>query len=216
MDNENFEKLTDTVSERDTSEASPSAFDYQAPTVETPAPPTVTDIPVVEDIPGVPVSEVPIKAEESTGNSPTEKTVFENAAKEGHAFQQPMQQPVQQPMQQPFQQPMQQPFQQPVQQPVPSPGVTYQYYQYAPVNPAMINQQNTSDGFAVASLVCAIAGLVSCCTVIPSFLAVIFGAISKAKNDGTRPTGLSTAGLILGILGIIFNLLILLAMFYAD
>ena len=196
MDNENFEKLTDTLSERDTSEASPSAFDYQAPTVEAPAPPTVTDMPGVEDIPGVPVSEVPIKAEESTGNSPTEKTVFENAAKEGHAFQQPMQQPVQ--------------------QPVPSPGVTYQYYQYAPVNPAMINQQNTSDGFAVASLVCAIAGLVSCCTVIPSFLAVIFGAISKAKNDGTRPTGLSTAGLILGILGIIFNLLILLAMFYAD
>lgn len=179
MDNENFEKLTDTLSERDTSEASPSAFDYQAPTVEAPAPPTVTDMPGVEDIPGVPVSEVPIKAEESTGNSPTEKTVFENAAEEGHAFQQPMQQP--------FQQPMQQPFQQPVQQPVPSPGVTYQYYQYAPVNPAMINQQNTSDGFAVASLVCAIAGLVSCCTVIPSFLAVIFGAISKAKNDGTRP-----------------------------
>ena len=196
MDNENFEKLTDTLSERDTSEASPSAFDYQAPTVEAPAPPTVTDMPGVEDIPGVPVSEVPIKAEESTGNSPTEKTVFENAAKEGHAFQQPMQQPVQ--------------------QPVPSPGVTYQYYQYAPVNPAMINQQNTSDGFAVASLVCSIAGLVSCCTVIPSFLAVIFGAISKAKNDGTRPTGLSTAGLILGILGIIFNLLILLAMFYTD
>ena len=204
MDNENFEKLTDTLSERDTSEASPSAFDYQAPTVETPAPPTVTDIPVVEDIPGVPVSEVPIKAEESTGNSHTEKTVFENSAEEGQASQQPVQQPVQQP------------FQQPMQQPVPSPGVTYQYYQYAPVNPAMINQQNTSDGFAVASLVCAIAGLVSCCTVIPSFLAVIFGAISKAKNDGTRPTGLSTAGLILGILGIIFNLLILLAMFYAD
>ena len=204
MDNENFEKLTDTLSERDTSEASPSAFDYQAPTVETPAPPTVTDIPVVEDIPGVPVSEVPVRAEESTGNSHPEKTVFENSAEEGQASQQPVQQLVQQP------------FQQPMQQPVPSPGVTYQYYQYAPVNPAMINQQNTSDGFAVASLVCSIAGLVSCCTVIPSFLAVIFGAISKAKNDGTRPTGLSTAGLILGILGIIFNLLILLAMFYAD
>ena len=53
MDNENFEKLTDTLSERDTSEASPSAFDYQAPTVEAPAPPTVTDMPGVEDIPGV-------------------------------------------------------------------------------------------------------------------------------------------------------------------
>ena len=162
------------------------------------------------------------------------------------SVQQPVQKPVQQPVQQPYQQPVQQPYQQPVQQPYqqpyqqtyqqpyqqtyqqtyqqpyqqtyqqPSPGVTQQYYQYTPVNPAIVVQQNTSDGFAVASLICSIVGIVSCCTIIPSFLAVIFGAISKAKNDGTRPTGMSTAGLVLGIIGILLNLLVLLGMFYMD
>ena len=108
------------------------------------------------------------------------------------------------------------PVQQPVQQQSGMPPITQQYYQYTPVNPALISQQSTADGFAVASLICAVAGLFSCCTVFPSILAVIFGAISKAKNDGTRPTGMSTAGLILGIIGIILNLIILLFMFSAD
>ena len=116
----------------------------------------------------------------------------------------------------PVQQPVQQAVQQPVQQQSGMPPITQQYYQYTPVNPALISRQSTADGFAVASLICAVAGLFSCCTVFPSILAVIFGAISKAKNDGTRPTGMSTAGLILGIIGIILNLIILLFMFSAD
>ena len=178
-------------------------------------------------------------ASEKTAEAPVEQPVEQ-------PVQQSVQQPVQQPYQQPYQQPVQQPYQQPVQQPYqqpyqqtyqqpyqqtyqqtyqqpfqqpyqqPSPGVTQQYYQYTPVNPAIVVQQNTSDGFAVASLICSIVGLVSCCTIIPSFLAVIFGAVSKAKNDGTRPTGMSTAGLVLGIIGILLNLLVLLGMFYMD
>ncbi|MBQ9901590.1 MAG: DUF4190 domain-containing protein [Clostridia bacterium] len=96
------------------------------------------------------------------------------------------------------------------------PPVTHQYYQYTPVNPALVSQQNTADGFAIASLICSLVGLVCCCTLVPSLLAVIFGAVSKAKNDGTRPTGMSTAGLILGIIGMILNVIILFAMFYGD
>lgn len=127
-----------------------------------------------------------------------------------------VQQPVQQqPVQQPYypQQPVQQ---QPVQQPTAIPSTTEQYYQYTPVNPALLSQQNSADGFAIASLICSLAGLVCCCTVLPSLLAVIFGAISKAKNDGTRPTGMSTAGLVLGIIGLIFNLLVIMAMIYSN
>ena len=122
--------------------------------------------------------------------------------------QQPYQQPqYQQPQyQQPYQQPQYQ--QQPInQQP---------YYQYAPVDPSMVSQQNTSDGFAIASLICSIVGFAACCTVVPSLLAIIFAAISKAKNDGTRPTGVSTAGLILGIIGLIMNFLVVLGMIYAN
>ena len=138
------------------------------------------------------------------------------------SVQQPFQQqPVQQPYypQQPVQQqPVQQPYypQQPVQQPTAIPSTTEQYYQYTPVNPALLSQQNSADGFAIASLICSLAGLVCCCTVLPSLLAVIFGAISKAKNDGTRPTGMSTAGLVLGIIGLIFNLLVIMAMIYSN
>ena len=90
------------------------------------------------------------------------------------------------------------------------------YYQYAPVDPALISQQNTTDGFAIASLICSCVGLVSCCTIVPSLLGVIFAAISKAKNDGSRPTGVSTAGLITGIIGLIINIIIVIAMIYAD
>ena len=238
---ENEAELTE-AAELLTSDQSEPAFDYQPPAVETPEPPTVADsVPVVE----TKVAFSPEDAAESVPEEPVGMDDGKSAASEKTA-EAPVEQPVEQPVQQPYQQPVQQPYQQPVQQPYqqpyqqtyqqpyqqtyqqtyqqpyqqtyqqPSPGVTQQYYQYTPVNPAIVVQQNTSDGFAVASLICSIVGIVSCCTIIPSFLAVIFGAISKAKNDGTRPTGMSTAGLVLGIIGILLNLLVLLGMFYMD
>ena len=230
---ENEAELTE-AAELLTSDQSEPAFDYQPPAVETPEPPTVADsVPVVE----TKVAFSPEDAAESVPEEPVGMDDGKSAASEKTA-KAPVEQPVEQPVQQPYQQPVQQPYQQPVQQPYqqpyqqtyqqpyqqtyqqpyqqPSPGVTQQYYQYTPVNPAIVVQQNTSDGFAVASLICSIVGLVSCCTIIPSFLAVIFGAVSKAKNDGTRPTGMSTAGLVLGIIGILLNLLVLLGMFYMD
>ena len=176
------------ISTPDTAEA---ASDCQPPAVETPESPAVSEIPSAEEtttasVPDEPVAPVPEKfavapeepvkaAEEPVAPVPEKSAVAPEEPVKAAA-----QQPYQQPYQQPFQQPVQQPIQPPV-QPQSTPGVTQQYYQYTPVNPALLVQQNTADGFAVASLICSIVGLVSCCTVLPSFLALIFGAISKAK-----------------------------------
>ena len=203
-------------------DAAKTASDYQPSSAEAAVSPTVSEIPSVKSISELPVLEVSNKATaETVGVIPEVSASVENTPilKEadpavdsvqqpmqqpmGQPMQQPMGQPMKQPYQQPMGQPMQQPYQQPMGQPMqqPStPGVTHQYYQYTPVNPVIINQQNATDGYAVASLVCALAGLGSCCTAIPSLLA-------------TRPTGMSTAGLILGIIGLMLNLIILFAMF---
>ena len=142
---------------------------------------------------------------------PTVNEIPSQPAQQQPQYQQPQyQQPqYQQPQ---YQQPQ---YQQP--QSAPPQAINQQpYYQYAPVDPALISQQNTTDGFAIASLICSCVGLVSCCTIVPSLLGVIFAAISKAKNDGSRPTGVSTAGLITGIIGLIINIIIVIAMIYAD
>ena len=211
------------------------AFDYQPPAVETPETPTVTDIPSSTEEPAKDVFadsvEQPVQPQvQQTYQQPVQQAYQQPVQQ---AYQQPVQQTYQQPVQQTYQQPVQQAYQQPVQQAYQQPyQQTYQqpvqqsqtqsaytqqpYYQYAPVNPALVSQQNTSDGFAIASLICGIAGLVACCTGLPSILAVVFGAISKAKNDGTRPTGMSTAGLILGIIGIIVNIFTILSMLFYN
>ena len=174
-----------------------AAFDYQPPEITVPEQPSSNDMTVK--------AEQPVPESASACQPPYQQP-----------YQPPYQQAYQQPVQQAYQPPYQLPVQQPAQQPSGIPPITQQYYQYTPVNPALVSRQSTADGFAVASLICALVGLFSCCTVLPSFLAIIFGAISKAKNDGTRPTGMSTAGLVLGIIGVLLNLFILMIMFMAD
>ncbi|MBQ4397475.1 MAG: DUF4190 domain-containing protein [Clostridia bacterium] len=89
-----------------------------------------------------------------------------------------------------------------VQQPQGQPNYAAGYYQYAPTG---VSASAGNDGFAVASLILGIAGILTCCTFVPSLLGLIFGIISKTKNDGTRPTGLSTAGIILGVIGMLLS-----------
>ena len=64
-------------------------------------------------------------------------------------------------------------------------------------------QTAENDGFAIASLILGIVGMITCCTFLPSLLGLIFGIVSKAKNDGTRPSGVSTAGIVLSVIGLI-------------
>lgn len=96
----------------------------------------------------------------------------------------------------------QNPYQNGYQQPTYT--TTSSYYQY---NPAVgVQPTAENDGFAVASLVLSIVGVITCCTFVPSILGLIFGIVSKTKNDGTRPTGVSTAGIILSVIGLLLSI----------
>ena len=69
--------------------------------------------------------------------------------------------------------------------------------------PAIFTRTN---GFAVASLVLGIVGVMLCFLFVPSVLAVIFGAValSQIKQQPLvyRGRGLATAGLVLGLIGV--------------
>ena len=82
---------------------------------------------------------------------------------------------------------------------------TVGYYSYNPSAVPAMQVSQTTDGFAIASLICSIVGFVACCTFVPSILGTIFGIVSHAKNDGTRPTGVATAGIVCGVLGLLWN-----------
>ena len=66
-------------------------------------------------------------------------------------------------------------------------------------------------GFAIASLVCGILGMLCCCCgPIGSILAVVFGLVARSQikhSGGTEGSGMATAGIILGIIGIIFAII---------
>lgn len=231
MDNENTTpiseaetKVVDDANTETVQTQSQPAFDYQPPVVNAPEPPTVSDMPEVQ----------PQVIEQPQYHAPQPQTqqyqvpTYQAPQPQSQQYQVPTYQ-APQPQTQQYQvptyqapQPQTQQYQVPTYQaPQPQyqaqPAYTQQqYYQYAPVNPAVVSQQNTSDGFAVASLICSIVGILACCTFLPSLLAVIFGAISKAKNDGTRPTVMSTVGLVLGIIGLIVNLFVVMIMVFSD
>lgn len=85
-----------------------------------------------------------------------------------------------------------------------------QDYQPAQQNPTGFEPQKPSQGMAVASLVLGILGLiggwipvVQYFTTLCSLLAIIFGAISRKKAmEEKQPTGMATAGLVLGIISL--------------
>lgn len=60
------------------------------------------------------------------------------------------------------------------------------------------------NGMGIAALILGIVGLVSCCFVVPSVLAIVFGVIGnrKAKEGSATNGGMAMAGLIMGIIGV--------------
>ncbi len=72
-----------------------------------------------------------------------------------------------------------------------------------------VPQQLKTSGMAIASLVCGILGLVTCCAVVPSVLAVVLGGVSMPtiRQGEARGRGLAIAGIVLGILGLVVGLL---------
>lgn len=202
------------ISSSSTLEAPTPAFEYKAPTVEAPQSPTVSDITSAQQQSAAQTYQHPSQVY-------AQPNPYQQAAQMGYTqstYQQPAQGiPQQQPYQQPAQGYPQQPYQQPTQMGYPQQNPYQQsaagYYQYTPTNPAMVNPQGDTDGFAIASLILSICGFIACCTFLPSILGIIFGVVSKTKNDGTRPTGVSTAGIICGVIGLLWNCLMTYAMF---
>lgn len=97
---------------------------------------------------------------------------------------------------------------QPYAAPAPPPGYGPPYGQgpYAFGVPAAA----PTNGFAIASLVCGIAG---CFLLLPSVLAVVFGHVARSqiRGRGEHGKGLATAGLITGYIGVAFLALIFVA-----
>jgi hypothetical protein len=128
--------------------------------------------------------------------------------------QQPYQQPGQQPGQQPYQQPYQQPGQQPYQQPGQQPGYPQQYAQqgYGYAAPP------SNNSMALVSLISGIAGWVIL-PVIGGIVAIITGHMAKKQiaQTGEGGSGMATAGLVLGYIGVALGILggIALAVFIA-
>ena len=93
------------------------------------------------------------------------------------------------------------------QQPPPGYGQQQQTYGGSPFGVPVAQPTN---GFAIASLVCGIAGFF---LLLPSVLAVVFGhlARSQIRQRGEQGSGLAVAGLITGYLGLAFLALIVVA-----
>lgn len=88
------------------------------------------------------------------------------------------------------------------------PGYPQAYVQPAPVMPAgQVFQPLQTSGFAVASLVLSIVGLVfGCCSFgVPSLLAVIFGHLGLAQTRSGRRAGngMAVAGLVMGYIFVV-------------
>ncbi|MEW6249265.1 MAG: DUF4190 domain-containing protein [Planctomycetota bacterium] len=87
--------------------------------------------------------------------------------------------------------------------PHPTPGY---YGMPGPPTPGGLPLRRTS-GFAVASLVSSVVGLVTCCALAPSILGVTFGAIALGpiRREEQRGRGLAVSGIILGALGLLMG-----------
>lgn len=147
-------------------------------------------------------------AAQPTQQSPYAQPNYQQSQQNPYAqqsYQQPQQSYAQQgysQQQPPYAQQGYQPPQSPYQNGYRQPSYTTSPYQYS--GTAAVPQGQT-DWFAVASLVLGIVGIVTCCTFLPSILGLIFGIVSKVKNDGTRPTGVSTAGIICSVMGLLLS-----------
>ena len=70
--------------------------------------------------------------------------------------------------------------------------------------------KSENSGYAIASLICGIIGLL-CCTFIPAVLAIVFYFIDK--NNTGKPNQLAKTGMILGIISIALSVIFLIAYF---
>ena len=67
-----------------------------------------------------------------------------------------------------------------------------------------------TSGLAIASLCCGVAGLFTCCTVVPSVLGIVLGVISLVpiRQGESRGRGLAIAGIATGALGLVAGMVV--------
>ena len=110
------------------------------------------------------------------------------------------------------------------------PNFSGQFQQQSTANPSPYNYNNTystpntpltnnnSNGFGIASLILGICSIAICCCygvgAIPAIIGLILGILQNKKNAN----GIATAGIILGIIGILLNVvyLIYMVVFLSD
>ena len=77
---------------------------------------------------------------------------------------------------------------------------------------SVISNSPRTDGLSIAAMVCGIVGLVSPgAGIILSILAIIFGGVGMGRtrrNPELRGRGMAITGLVLGIVGVVFTVLI--------
>ena len=90
-----------------------------------------------------------------------------------------------------------------------------QPYYSSGMNP--MEQQNSGKGFCIAALILGIGGIVGILVVpflsfVASLLAVIFGAKGRKKTAAAlgKANGMGTAGLVLGIVGMVLDVLLVI------
>lgn len=86
------------------------------------------------------------------------------------------------------------------------------YNQANPYNANQINSNKSADAFAIASFICGIVSIISCCTLLGSFiggaLGIIFALLARRNDRPTPP--FSIAGLITSGIGLVFALFLLI------
>lgn len=103
----------------------------------------------------------------------------------------------------------------PMYQPVQQQPVNYVTYAAAPQqqqpvapNGQPVKPPQPGNGFAIAGMICGIAGIVLCCYgFIPAILGIVFGVVAKKKGN---TSGMATAGVVCGAIGLALAIVIIL------
>lgn len=91
-------------------------------------------------------------------------------------------------------------------QAVPNEPSASQVYRMPPYAQPLQPTQKDNSGFAIASLILGILGVIPCCcaNIVPAVLALIFGIIGLKSSK----KGMAIAGIILSVIGLVFTVII--------
>lgn len=91
---------------------------------------------------------------------------------------------------------------------------TYYYQSQDPVQMNMGNmgEDKQADGLAIASLICGILSIVSCCCCMLGLMLGIAAILCAVLSQRRRSTGMAIAGLVCGIIGCVLSAVVMIFM----